>query len=322
MSIDALLSRGDGSDEMVDLRQGGRRRVARDELLWVDLVDPDGSDLAALRDALGLTEQVVEVLQGDLGEPAAAVLDDAVQVHVRALPGNGDVEKPMAMQIVVGRRWIITRHEKPMRLLEEHRDRITDQREVGLLSAVEFLASVLDWHVDAFFDAAEVLESEVDKLDDAALRTDRGEGDLLARLVAMRRRIAHLRRIASDHRDVFSELARPDFLPELSEGEARAISAVTKRLDRAVDAISHARDMLIGTFDVYMTRTAQRTNDIMRVLTWASVILLPSVVLAGVMGMNFKVPIFENPAYFFVVIGLMVGLAVATLLVARWRRWL
>ena len=80
--------------------------------------------------------------------------------------------------------------------------------------------------------------------------------------------------------------------------------------------------MLIGTFDVHMTRTAQRTNDVMRVLTIASVILLPAVVIAGVMGMNFKAPIFDNPNLFYVVVGLMVALAVGTLLFARSRHWL
>jgi Mg2+ and Co2+ transporter CorA len=71
-----------------------------------------------------------------------------------------------------------------------------------------------------------------------------------------------------------------------------------------------------------MTRTAQRTNDVMRLLTLASVVLLPAVVIAGVMGMNFKVPIFDNPAFFWVVIGVMLALAATTILVARWRRWL
>jgi Mg2+ and Co2+ transporter CorA len=60
----------------------------------------------------------------------------------------------------------------------------------------------------------------------------------------------------------------------------------------------------------------------MKVLTLASVILLPSVVLAGVMGMNFKVPLFENPNLFWVVIGVMGVLAVGTVLAARWRGWL
>jgi magnesium transporter len=71
-----------------------------------------------------------------------------------------------------------------------------------------------------------------------------------------------------------------------------------------------------------MTRTAQRTNDIMRVLTWTSVILLPAVVVAGIMGMNFKVGLFDRTELFWVVIGFMVVMATTTLLVARWRNWL
>jgi len=60
----------------------------------------------------------------------------------------------------------------------------------------------------------------------------------------------------------------------------------------------------------------------MRVLTLASVILLPSVVLAGVMGMNFKVGLFEEPNLFWAVIGVMLLMGISTLGIARWRRWL
>jgi Mg2+ and Co2+ transporter CorA len=71
-----------------------------------------------------------------------------------------------------------------------------------------------------------------------------------------------------------------------------------------------------------MTRTAQRTNDIMRILTWASVTLLPAGVLAGVMGMNFQAGFFERPGGFWVVVAAMVVMVGATLLVARRRGWL
>ena len=152
-----------------------------------------------------------------------------------------------------------------------------------------------------------------------ALRTDR---DLLGRLVDMRQRIARARRIAALHGDVYAEIARPDFLPELEEADNALLAQVATRLDRATEGIANVREMLIGTFDVHMTRTAQRTNDIMRVLTWTSVILLPAVVVAGIMGMNFQVGLFDNAALFWVVIGFMVVMAVSTLLVARWRGWL
>lgn len=318
VSIDALLSRGDGSDEVLDLADWRGSEIADDQLLWVDLVDPSDTELETVERALGLEKESVNALRPPADEPTATVWGDAVEVVIRA-PGPQHSDKPVVLQILVGPGWVVTNHEQEIPFLEEHREKIQDQREVGLLSPVEFLADLLEWHVDAFLRAAEQLELEVEKLDDAALRTER---DLVDRLVAMRRRIAHVRRMLTPHREVYSELRRPDFLPQLDERESLALADAGQRLERALDAIANAREMLIGTFDVHMTRTAQRTNDVMKVLTLASVILLPSVVLAGIMGMNFQVALFEDPNLFWVVIGIMGALAVGAVVAARWRRWL
>jgi magnesium/cobalt transport protein CorA len=318
VSIKALLSKSDGSDEPIELGNWGSRRLSNDELLWIDFESPGADELKILRGAVDASVDVLHALESDVGRPDARVLENAVELVVLSLADDDDNE-PEPLQILMGDGWVITRHQTPMPSLDEHRARISDQREVGQLTPFEFLVSLLDWHIDSYFDAAEELQSAVDELDDAALRRD---DDLLQDLVSMRRRIAKVRRILGTHREVFAELVRPGFLTDLDESEGRALRHVTDRLERAGEGIAHVREMLIGTFDVHMTRTAQRTNDTMKVLTLASVILLPSVVLAGVMGMNFKVPLFENPNLFFVVIGLMAVMAVATLVVARWRRWL
>ncbi|MEO6295029.1 MAG: CorA family divalent cation transporter [Candidatus Limnocylindria bacterium] len=317
MSIKALLSKSDGSDESIDLREWGSRRISKDELLWIDVEAPDAEDLKILRNAVELSAPATDALEAEPGRPDARVLENAVEVVVPSLADDDDKE-PAALQILMGKEWVITRHETPMPSLDEHRERITDQRELGQLTPAEFIVSLLDRHVDWFFHAAEELERRVDKLDDAALRR---EDDLLQALVSMRRRIAKVRRAFGVHREVFAEMARPDFLMGLEDSEAKALGRVAERLERAGDAIAYVREMLIGTFDVHMTRTAQRTNDTMKVLTLASVVLLPSVVVAGIMGMNFKVPIFDNSVLFFGVIGFMILMAVVTLVVARWRGW-
>ena len=318
MSIRALLSGADGSDADVDLGDVTSRRIKHDELLWVDAFDPSEDEAGLVRQALKLTESSAEAFVSVPSAPTARVLEDGVEVVVLAL-GDELGTKPVPLQILIGDGWVITHHDDGIAYLDEHRESIQDQREVGRLTPVEFLASVLDWHVDAFFEAAELLEREVDELDDAALRFER---NLLDRLVAMRRRIARVRRVIAAHNEVAAELSRPDFMPESARHGLEALGAVANRLARASDAVSNAREMLIGTFDVHMTRTAQRTNDTMRILTLASVILLPSVVLAGIMGMNFKVGLFEEPNLFWVVIGIMLAMAAATLGIARWRGWL
>jgi magnesium transporter len=318
MGIRALLSRADGSDEEVDLAEWTPGRVREDHLLWVDVDRPEDDELEEVQRALGLGDELVEPMARDSNKPNARVHEHGVEVAILALATELD-EEPVPVRIVCGDGWVVTYRSAEVPFVDELRERIQDQRDVGHLTSLEFLASLLDRHVDTFFDAAEGLEQAVDELDDVALRSD---GKLLARLVAMRRRIAHVRGILTPHRELAAELLRPDFLHSADDRTSEALSAVGDRLDRAGDAISRAREMLIGTFDVHMTRVAQRTNDTMRLLTLASVVLLPSVVLAGIMGMNFKVTLFDEPVLFYVVVGVMVAMAVATLVIARWRNWL
>ena len=317
VSIRALLLRSDGTDESIDLAGRGGDRLEKDELLWVDLESPTPDELELVRTGLRLDEADAERLERTTERPKAIVLGGAVEVDIVAL-GEEIEDDPVPLQLLIGDGWVVTRHAATVPFLARHWEMIQDQREVGRLSSVEFLAEVLDWHLEEIFDAAEGLEQEVDGLDEAALRT---ESDLLERLVRMRRRIARLRRILNPHRVVLAELRRPDFLRD-GEGAAEQIDALTERFARVQDAISNVREMLIGSFDVHMTRVAQRTNDVMRILTLASVVLLPSVVVAGVMGMNFKVGLFDNASLFWVVVAVIVAIAPFTLGLARARRWI
>jgi len=318
VTIEAILSDAEGNDERVDIAQRSVESIDDDQLLWIDLDKPDADELEILRKALRLPDASWDAVSAEPKRADAVNRDGAIEVVLLGLAADL-AHDPVPLQVLVGDGWIVTRHGGPIDFLDGRREGIMDEREVGLLTPFEFLVSILDWHVDTFFAAAEGLESEVDRLDDAALGSER---DLLDRLVRMRRRIARVRRILTPHRAVLAELARPDFLPDLEDAQRASLAQVQGRLDMAAEAVSHAREMLIGTFDVHMTRTAQRTNDIMKILTLASVILLPSAVLAGVMGMNFRVGLFENPDVFWLVIGVMAVMAVSTLLVARWRGWL
>jgi Mg2+ and Co2+ transporter CorA len=293
--------------------------VRDDELLWIDVQSPTGEERSVVASALSLDAGTLEALSDRAAMPDGRVLDEGMLVTVQTL-ADDLAQSPIVLHILVGQGWAVTWHSDPIAFLDEHHERIQDQREVGRLTAVLLLVAMLDWHLDTFFSAAEELEREVDELDEAALRGD--EKNLLEQLVAMRRRIARVRRLLSIHRDMYAEVARPDFMADIEPREGGALGALTHRFERATEAVANAREMLIGTFDVHMTRTAQRTNDIMRLLTWVSVTLLPAGVLAGVMGMNFQVDLFENANLFWIIVAAMVLFALTTLALARRRGWL
>ena len=80
--------------------------------------------------------------------------------------------------------------------------------------------------------------------------------------------------------------------------------------------------MIVGAFDLVMTRTAQRTNDVMKVLTTVSVLLLPAALIAGIFGMNMLPKAFLHPWVFWVLIALMVTVSGSVLYAIHRRGWL
>ena len=104
--------------------------------------------------------------------------------------------------------------------------------------------------------------------------------------------------------------------------DAERFSELRTRLEEAVQAARDSRDSIVGSFDVLIAHTGYRTNEIMKVLTLASKLLLLGALLAGVLGMNFQVGLFEHAALFWVVVGLIAAVAACTLVIARARRWI
>ena len=82
------------------------------------------------------------------------------------------------------------------------------------------------------------------------------------------------------------------------------------------------REAIVGSFDVLIARGGHQTNQIMKVLTLASVILLPGALLAGVMGMNFKVGLFQEAWIFWIVIAVIILVAPITVAIAKMRDWI
>ena len=88
-------------------------------------------------------------------------------------------------------------------------------------------------------------------------------------------------------------LAHPELDALSPSVSAEKFAALESRLTQALEAARESKESTFGSFDLLVARIGQRTNDIMKVLTLVTVVLLPSTVLAGIMGMNFQVGLFN-----------------------------
>jgi len=287
------------------------------QVLWVD-VDREPGKLASLDSILGWNG-LLPRLQEAGNSPRIAESRDAALLRVVGLERGTSQPGAVTVDLVATNNIVVSIHERPIEGLGPPVQAGPEETTLGDLDAAAFIAVLLTGMLTGYFRAVEEIERQIDDLDEQALKSSTPE-KVLADLVDLRRQIAALRRALGPQREVFYALERPEILADADD--RASWSLIANRFGQATDAVENARELLVGTFDIVMARTSQRTNDVMRVLTVVSAVLLPSVVIAGVMGMNFKAGFFDDPANFFVVIAAMVALALAILAVGRWRHWI
>jgi len=309
---------GDGIDAPVSL-DSGLPDLGKKDLLWADVDIECAGDLSQLWKKLEI-EELVAGIDLDTG-PTLIHQNSVLQLAVKALPVEPH-PSPMTLHCLVGPNWVVTLHQGELDLVDEFNKPFHGDTRLGDLNGPSFLSLVLDWQISGYFRVIETLQTEIDQLDEELLTKSPDENDLLDRLQALRTRVRKLRSTLGSHRDVLGLLSHPRSDALIGAEAVEDYKRLEDRLQQAIDTVDTTREMIVGSFDIFMTRTAQTTNDIMKRLTIVSVLLLPAAALAGIMGMNFKVEIFEWPWMFWVTIGLMLAVAGVTLVVAKRRRWL
>jgi Mg2+ and Co2+ transporter CorA len=321
MAIRSVLYRADQPDLEVDVDAGVVAALNERQLLWVDLAAPVEGEVESIAALFHLRPGALR-LPPHRHRPSLENYGHCFRLAVyAALDGHAERCEARPLALVAGENFVLSVHGGDLPFIDELRRREKGDTKLGELTAESFVASLLDWQLSTFFHAVERLEHVVDEAEVAVLGRRRASG-FLHKLVSARQEISELRRLLKPHRDVIYGLARPDFTAtERPEAKPHYV-ALTAHFERAEDALESARDLVVGSFDLFSTRAAQRTNETMRVLTFVTVLMGSLSLVAGVMGMNFGLPIFDaGERGFWTVMAFMALIAVAALVVGRWRRW-
>lgn len=309
--------RVDRLDSLADLPD----RLGDSTLLWVDL-QHHGSEIGAddVADAFTLDDRTRKYLTAP---PDSAFFDDHGRyIHITTYTPRQDEEGELhAVECVVGQNWVVTAHEHPIQVLEEFAHRVSGSGDTGSLDGPSFLAALLEWILGSYTASFERMEQGLEEFDVNAMRGE-GADDDIEKLVEMRRQLGNLRRALAAHRSALVALTHPELEALGDHASSERFQSLFVRFEATLQEARDVREAIVGSFDVLIARGSHKTNKIMTVLTLTSVILLPGALLAAVMGMNFKVGLFDNSALFWVVVAVIVAVAPVTIGVAKVRDWI
>jgi magnesium transporter len=317
---EAILFDRDHVERLDDL-DDRPRRLNRGKLLWVDVDRESEYDADEVAEAFGLDPRTRDCLANSADRPVFSDFGRYIHVTTYA-PAEEDQGELIALECVVSEHWVVTAHNDPIPVLQDFADRVSGSGDTGSLDGPGFLAALLEWVLGAYTAAFERIEQRLEEFDIQAMR---GEGDAdhdIERLIAMRKQVGRMRRALAAHRTALVSLTHPELEALGDNRSGERFQSLLTRFESTVQEARDAREAIVGSFDVLIARDGHRTNEIMKVLTLTSVILLPGALIAGVMGMNFKVGFFDQAVLFWVVVAVIVAIAPLTIVGAKRRQWI
>jgi magnesium transporter len=182
------------------------------------------------------------------------------------------------------------------------------------------LYEVLDDLFDYCFPILDKIGYKLDRIEDDVFEELASE-EVVRDISNVKQEIIAFRKIIKPQRPTLRVLERTveRFLPEELE---LYFDDIVDASERIWDLLDNYKEVVEAVEQTNESQIARHQNDVLRVLTVFSVVLLPLTLIASIFGMNVHFPGFGTAEAFWLIVGAMITMAVVLVGFFRWRRWL
>ncbi len=294
-------------------------------LTWVNIDSPTEAEMHWLRDRYNFHPLALEDCLSPIQIPKVDYYDTYLflVLHFPIFNHRARITLPAEVDIFVGPDYVVTVHSgtlKPLvKLFQDCSANEGVRASIMRRSAGYLLYRILDVLVDYCFP---ILNKVIKNVDEVEMRVFDGQTqDLVRELSIIRRDIIAYRRIIRSQIAPIEALERSEFEflkvdPDVYFGD------LADHIRRIWVQLEELKEVIEGLSDAHSSLTGHQTNQVIRILTLISTIMLPLSVVSGLYGMNVSLPLAESPYAFLVVLVIMAAIAGVMLLFFRARHWI
>ena len=227
------------------------------------------------------------------------------------------------VSIFLGEDYLITLHDGNLKTLTMFfkdcaTNEETRQENMGH-TAGYLLYLVLDRLVTYCFPILNKIGSNIEAVEEKVFSEDAREA--VREISMMRRDVISYRRMIRPQTEVLEWLEKSE-LPLIKEDPEVYFGDLADHNRKIMDTLDEYKEVLEGLNDTNNTLASFRINQVMRLLTVISVILLPLTLVSGILGMNIYPMPLDEPAAIIAVLVSMFAILLGMLVFFRIKRWI
>ena len=261
-------------------------KIALENTVWIDLVDPSGAEKRAVEAFLGT--EIQSRAQAEEIESSSRYFetDDAIFANTNFLTPGAEEYMMQAVSFTLVDDTLTTLREVPLRSFTELQRRLQVNPK-QYPSGFTVFATILDQRVDLDADMIELLSKEISQYAKRINEEEDIDQELLIDISQLQENTMMVRENVVDKQRLISNLMRSNKVPASLEPRLNVllqdISSLINHTNFCFERLEYLQDTVLGLINLDQ-------NKIMKVLAVVSVFLMPPTLIAGFYGMNVRLP--------------------------------
>jgi magnesium transporter len=301
--------------------------IAAAGLRWLNIEQPTAAETAWLAQHFEFHELDLEDVLSTRQRPKIDEYDDYLFIvlhvpHFNKVRGRLDAAE---LNVFIGNGFVVTLPNvrlKPIGRLFSQLETNQERREQYFAKGSGYvLYEILSELFDYCFPILDKIGFKLDRLAEAIF-TERRSEEVVRDISDVKQEIVAFRKVIKPERSTLRLLERSRTL-YLTEDLEVYFDDIVDKAERIWDQLDNYKEVVEALETTNESVIAHKQNDILRVLTIFSVVLLPLTLMSGIYGMNFQhIPFSSDYHGFVTMVGIMLGLAISMLGFFRWKRWI
>jgi magnesium transporter len=257
-------------------------------VFWVDMEAPTEADDNVLLNIFRFHPLTVEDCRANRHHPKVEEFPDYIYFIVHAVRTDSSPDRFNTIELdgFLGHNYVVTYHHENFPSVIKVKQSVRSSPVTCQRGAAFLLHAVIDSIVDDYLPVMDDFDERINELEDNIFTLKRPNDQILEEILGLKRSVLRLRRISSKQLEVLYRMSHGQF--QLIIGPVLPFYRdIYDHLVRVTDLAESYRDLISGSLEAYLSVVSNRLNEIMKVLTIFSAIMLPLTFIAGVYGMNF-----------------------------------
>lgn len=290
-------------------------------IMWLDIDEPYKEDMDWLKENFNFHPLDLEDCISLIERPKIDLYEDYhfLVMHFPVFDKITRRLSPIQVNVFLGTNFLVTIRKSYIKSLNRTFENVSKDKELLHKGTDYLLHKVIDDLVDYCFPILEKIRGNIQNVENMVF--DGATRQTIRDILIIKRNIILFKNILDPQIRILRRIEVRDSKFIAEELEVY-FGDIVDHLQKIEDSLESYGEIIEGLQDAHQSLVSNRINEIMKILTIISIMMLPLTLISSVYGMNIMLPISKSPFAFLIIISIMILMALGMFVYFKIKHWI